>query len=77
MLARVTRVPDWRPEHGSFQAFPVHGWLVHHPDGPILFDTGIGTGVKAIEEWYGPEVTPLAEALAEREAIRACGPTRR
>lgn len=64
VLARVTRVPEWHPEHGSFEPFPVHGWLVHHPDGVILFDTGIGTGVEAIDEWYGPEVTPLAAALS-------------
>jgi N-acyl homoserine lactone hydrolase len=57
-------VPDWYPEHGSFKPFPVHGWLVHHPDGLILVDTGVGTGVETIEEWYGPEVTPLADALA-------------
>jgi N-acyl homoserine lactone hydrolase len=64
VLARVTRVPEWHPEHSSFEPFPVHGWLVHHPDGLILVDTGVGTGVEAINEWYRPEVIPLAEALA-------------
>jgi glyoxylase-like metal-dependent hydrolase (beta-lactamase superfamily II) len=64
VLARVTRVPEWHPEHSSFEPFPVHGWLVHHPDGLMLVDTGIGTGVAAINEWYGPEVTPRSEALA-------------
>ena len=63
-LARVTRVPDWHPEHATFQPFPVHGWVVRHPDGAILVDTGIGTGSDVIDGWYGPEIVGLPEALA-------------
>lgn len=62
-LARVTRVPPSHPEHGRFRPFPVHGWVVRHPDGPILVDTGIGPGHEAIDEWYGPEVVGLPAAL--------------
>jgi N-acyl homoserine lactone hydrolase len=64
VLARVTRVPEWHPEHGRFRPFPVHAWVVHHPDGAILVDTGIGLGHPVIDEWYAPECTPLADALA-------------
>ena len=46
-----------------FEPFPVHAWLVRHPDGPILVDTGIGLGHPLIDEWYRPNVTPLDEAL--------------
>jgi N-acyl homoserine lactone hydrolase len=63
-LATVTRVPEQHPEYDTFEAFPVHGWVVHHPDGIILFDTGIGMGHAEIDEWYAPDIVPLREALA-------------
>lgn len=63
-LAQVTRVPEAHPEHARFRPFPVHAWIVRHPDGPILIDTGIGEGHDGIESWYGPEIVPLARALA-------------
>jgi glyoxylase-like metal-dependent hydrolase (beta-lactamase superfamily II) len=63
-VARVTRVPDWHPEHARFEAFPVHAWVIRHPDGVILVDTGIGQGNDAIDEWYRPRVVPIDEALA-------------
>ena len=63
-LAVVTAVPEWHPEHATFEPFPVHAWVIRHPDGVVLVDTGIGTGNQAINEWYRPRVTPLAEALA-------------
>jgi glyoxylase-like metal-dependent hydrolase (beta-lactamase superfamily II) len=63
-LARVTRLPDWHPEHRVFEPFPVHAWVIRHPDGVILVDTGIGEGSDAIDSWYGPEVVPLGDALA-------------
>jgi len=64
LLAVVETVPEWHPEHATFEPFPVFGWVVRHPDGPILVDTGVGTGNAAIDGWYRPQVTPLAEALA-------------
>ena len=64
VLAVVTQVPEWHPEHATFEPFPVHAWVIHHPDGPILFDTGIGLGHATIDGWYRPQVTPLPEALA-------------
>jgi N-acyl homoserine lactone hydrolase len=62
-LARVTRLPEWHPEAATFEPFPVHGWVVRHPEGVIVVDTGIGRGHPAIEEWYGPEVVAIEDAL--------------
>jgi len=63
-LAVVTAVPKWHPEHERFDPFPVYGWVVRHPDGVLLVDTGIGTDNLTIDELYRPEVTPLADSLA-------------
>jgi glyoxylase-like metal-dependent hydrolase (beta-lactamase superfamily II) len=62
-LATVTSVPEWHPEHDTFEPFPVHVWVIRHPEGSILIDTGVGSGNKAIDEWYQPQTTPLATAL--------------
>jgi N-acyl homoserine lactone hydrolase len=62
-LAVVTAVPDWHPEHKTFEPFPVHAWLIWHPDGIVLVDTGIGRENPLINEWYRPVVTPLLVGL--------------
>ena len=59
----MTTVPEWHPQHDTFEPFPVHAWLIRHPDGAILVDTGIGVGNEAIDEWYHPHVTPLFNSL--------------
>jgi N-acyl homoserine lactone hydrolase len=66
-LATVTRVPDWHPEYATFRPFPVYAWIVHHPDGIVLVDTGIGLDNDLIDEWYGPESIDLLDALSEIE----------
>lgn len=63
LLAVVEAVPEWHPERATFQPFPVYAWLVRHPDGPILVDSGIGIGHALIEEWYRPRVTAIGDAL--------------
>ncbi len=63
-LATVTAVPEWHPEHEHFVPIPVHAWVIRHPDGVILVDTGIGVGNAFIDEMYRPEVTRLTDALA-------------
>jgi len=63
VLATVTTVPEWHPLHDTFQPFPVHAWLIRHPDGAILVDTGIGVGNEAIDEWYHPHTTQLLDAI--------------
>ena len=65
VLATVTAVPDWHPQHDTFEPFPVHAWLIRHPDGIILVDTGVGVGNEVIDEWYHPHTTPLRDALGE------------
>lgn len=65
LLATIRSVPAWHPEHASFEPFPVHAWVVRHPDGLILVDSGVGLDEPVIEEWYSPEVTPLDAALHE------------
>ena len=62
-LAVVTAVPEWHPEHATFQPFPVHAWVVRHPDGVLLVDTGIGTGNAFIDQLYRPRITHLSDAL--------------
>ena len=63
MVATVTSVPDWRPQHDTFEPYPVHAWAIRHPDGTILMDTGVGLGNGAIDEWYQPQATSLPAAL--------------
>jgi N-acyl homoserine lactone hydrolase len=65
VLSTVTTVPEWHPERDTFEPFPVHAWLIRHPDGLILVDTGIGVGNEAIDEWYRPQTVPLLDALGE------------
>ena len=62
-LAMIEAVPDWHPEPDTFKPFPVHAWVVRHPDGPILVDTGVGIGNALIDEWYRPRATPVGDAL--------------
>src|SRR5580658_4763731 len=62
-LAVVTTVPEWHPEHARFDPFPVHGWVIRHPDGVLLVDTGIESGNSLINELYRSEIAPLADAL--------------
>ncbi len=61
-LARVTMVPDWHPEHDRFERSPVHGWVIRHPDGVILVDTGIGEGNDVINRWYRPHACQCGRA---------------
>lgn len=62
-LAVVEAVPEWHPAHATFEPFPVHAWLVRHPDGAILVDAGVGIGDPSIDAWYRPSVTRLGDAL--------------
>ncbi|GAA1964123.1 hypothetical protein GCM10009798_25310 [Nocardioides panacihumi] len=42
----------------------VYGYLVRHPDGLVLLDTGIGRGDEETEQWYRPRRVALPSALA-------------
>jgi N-acyl homoserine lactone hydrolase len=59
-LTDVTPAPNlpWaRP------TFPVFGYLVTHPSGPIVIDTGVGIGNALIDKLYSPVHYDLEEAL--------------
>ena len=61
-LADVTPAPHlpWaRP------TFPVFAYLVLHPAGPILVDSGVGVGNPFIDELYSPVHYDLDEALRD------------
>lgn len=65
-LARVTGLPEFHPEHDTFRPFPVNGFLIHHPDGPIVVDTGIGSGNEFIDGNYPHEFVDLVGELNRR-----------
>jgi glyoxylase-like metal-dependent hydrolase (beta-lactamase superfamily II) len=46
----------------------VYGYLVRHPHGLLLLDTGIGRGDEETEQWYRPRRVPLPRALASAGA---------
>jgi N-acyl homoserine lactone hydrolase len=62
-LAMVNAVPPSHPEHASFRRFPVYGWVIRHPDGPIVVDTGIGSGHDRLDELYAYTGVRLTDAL--------------
>lgn len=60
-LADLT-LPDFHPLAG--QPCVVNAFLIRHPEGPVLVDTGVGTGSELIDRLYRPERRPLEEALS-------------
>ena len=62
-LARVNGVPEFHPEHHTFTPFPVHGFVIHHPDGAIVVDTGIGYGNDLIDTLYPHHSMSLIDEL--------------
>lgn len=59
----VVTFPTWHPRASELTC-PVFGFVVVHPDGVIVFDTGVGLGNTLIEELYAPTVVPIVAALA-------------
>jgi N-acyl homoserine lactone hydrolase len=55
-----------RPADGPMPGEPqfVCAFLIRHPDGLVLFDTGIGEGDEEMDATYRPVRRPLREALA-------------
>jgi N-acyl homoserine lactone hydrolase len=49
---------------GQPRVEPAFGYLVAHPGGPLLFDTGIGTADPETDAHYRPYRRPLRDALA-------------
>jgi len=61
-LATVT-LPDWHPAAVESTECVVYGYAIDHPDGLIVFDTGVGAGHDVIDELYQPQVSLLESAL--------------
>ncbi|MFQ5968044.1 MAG: MBL fold metallo-hydrolase [Acidimicrobiia bacterium] len=43
----------------------IYGFLIHHPDGKLLVDTGVADDHPAINDLYRPTVVPIVTALNE------------
>ena len=58
------RFPDWHPLHGGTGA--VLAFVLRHPSGLVLFETGIGTGNQFIDDQYQVQQLDIgAAALVE------------
>lgn len=57
------QLPDWHPRAHEGSAL-IRSFVIRHPDGVILFDTGVGLGHPVIDRLYNqPEITPIIDAL--------------
>ncbi|MDH6120662.1 glyoxylase-like metal-dependent hydrolase (beta-lactamase superfamily II) [Kitasatospora sp. GAS204A] len=56
--------PGSETADGHPRVEPVLGYLVRHPEGLLLFDTGLGAGDPGTEAHYRPRRRPLPQALA-------------
>jgi N-acyl homoserine lactone hydrolase len=63
-LATV-ELPADHPAADLGRSVAVHGFLIDHPEGPILVDTGVGFGNALIEELYQPSRVELGGVLAQ------------
>lgn len=54
------------PRGGPFadRRSPIQAFLIRHPDGPFLVDTGVGNGHDGIDKLYEQELVALTDALA-------------
>jgi N-acyl homoserine lactone hydrolase len=57
-------LPAEHPAADLGRSVAVHGFLIDHPDGAILVDTGVGFGNAFIDELYQPSRAALGEVLA-------------
>lgn len=58
----LVQLPDSHPRSGDGTCL-IQGFLIHHPDGFILVDTGVGSGHELINELYDPTVHPVIDVL--------------
>lgn len=72
-MPRITRLdlaqvelPDHHPASDLGRVVPVHGFLIEHPAGAILVDTGVGFGNPRIDGLYRPSRVELGELLARQ-----------
>ena len=63
LVGSVTRVPDWYDDAVG-DAFDVRSFVIHHPDGPVVIDAGIGSGNEFIDQLYAPRPVDIGDTLA-------------
>lgn len=63
LLAEMT-LPSNHPRAG--EECPVFAFVIWHPKGPVLVDSGVGRGHDEIDTLYQPRHYPIEETLAER-----------
>ncbi len=57
------RLPQWHPRSADVTSL-IRAFAIRHPDGVIVFDTGVGHGNPVIDEIYQqPRITSLIHAL--------------
>lgn len=56
-------LPAWHPEAHRSPSCVVYGYAVDHPDGVIVFDTGVGADSQLIDELYDPDLVQLDQVL--------------
>lgn len=61
-LAVVT-LPHWHPCAAGWPTIPAYGYVIDHPDGVILFDTGVGMDNAFLSEVYAPVCHPIDDLL--------------
>lgn len=62
LLAGDVTLPPQHPRAGD--PYPVFAYLIQHPDGPVLVDTGVGPGHDWVDEMFAPRDIPITKALA-------------
>lgn len=62
----VVKLPEWHPEAHASPTSPVYGYVIDHPDGAIVVDTGVGFGNDFIDEVYRPECEQLENTLSAK-----------
>jgi len=58
-------LPEGHPEATRGRSAVVFGFVIDHPDGAIVVDTGVGRGNPFIDDVYSPTVVNLEPALDE------------
>ncbi len=57
------QLPDWHPRVNDVTAL-IRAFVIRHPDGVVVFDTGVGQGHPLIDDLYKqPKITPIIVAL--------------
>jgi glyoxylase-like metal-dependent hydrolase (beta-lactamase superfamily II) len=65
LLGNVS-LPPQHPRAGD--DYPIYGYLIRHPSGLVLVDTGVGPGHRQLDELFRPDDVPLEDALASAGA---------